>query len=147
MDANLEGDNKYTRNVANIQTCATCGKTFGRKYDLRRHENTVHSEDVSSGDDDSRPENSESENEERSEVETSESETSSDVDIEDNEIYQRWYERSMQVSEPARIEKYEKYVGAGMGEQRAREKAFERTLWATKSNFFNTYEEFLEATV
>ena len=56
-------------------------------------------------------------------------------------------ERSMQVSEPARTEKYEKYVGAGMSEQQAREKAYERTLWATKSNFFHTYEEFLEATV
>ena len=53
----------------------------------------------------------------------------------------------MQVSEPARTEKYEKYVGAGMSEQQAREKAYERTLWATKSNFFDTYEEFLEATV
>ena len=46
----------------------------------------------------------------------------------------------MQVSEPARTEKYEKYVGAGMAEQRAREKAFERTLWATKSSFFDTNE-------
>ena len=53
----------------------------------------------------------------------------------------------MQASEPARTEKYEKYVGAGMSEQQAREKAYERTLWATKSNFFDTYEEFLEATV
>ena len=60
----------------------------------------------------------------------------------------------MQVSKPARTVKYEKYVGAGMAEQRAREKAFETTLWAiettlwaTKSNFLDTYEEFLEATV
>ena len=53
----------------------------------------------------------------------------------------------MRVSESARTEKYEKYVGAGMAEQPGREKAFERTLWATKSNFFNTYGEFLEATV
>ena len=53
----------------------------------------------------------------------------------------------MQVSDPARTEKFEKYVGAGMAEQRAREKALERTLWATISNFFETYEEFLEATV
>ena len=147
LDANFEGDSTYTPDMANIHTCATCGKTFGRKYDLRRHENTVHFEDVSSGDEDSRSEDSESENEERPVVETSESETSSDVDLEDNEIYQKWYERSMQVSEPARTDKYEKYVGEGMAEQRAREKAFERTLWATKSNFFNTYEEFLEATV
>ena len=56
LDANLEGDNKYTPDMANIHTCATCGKTFGRKYDLRRHEDTVHSEDVSSGDEDSRSE-------------------------------------------------------------------------------------------
>ena len=34
-----------------------------------------------------------------------------------------------------------------MWEQKAREKAYERTLWAAKSNFFDTYEEFLEATV
>ena len=52
----------------------------------------------------------------------------------------------MQVSEPARTEKYEKYVGAGMSEQEAREKAYERTLWAIKGNFFDT-EEFLESTV
>ena len=134
--------------MANIHTCATC-KIFRRKYDLRRYENTVQSEDTSSGEDeDSKSEDSESESEEQSEVETSESETSSNVDLEDNDIYQRWYERSMQVSEPARTEKYEKYVGAGMSEQQARwEKACERTLWATKSNFFDTYEEFLEATV
>ena len=60
----------------------------------------------------------------------------------------------MQVSEPARTEnckkkkkKKKKYVGAGIAEQRAREKAYERILWATKSNFFDTFEEFLEATV
>ena len=75
----------------------------------------------------------------------SESETSSNVNLED--IFQRWYERSMQVSELARTEKYEKYVGAGMSEEQAREKAYGRPLWATKSNFFDTYEEFLEATV
>ena len=101
LNANLEGNNKYTIDMANIHTCATCGKIFRRKYDLRRHENTVHSEDTSSGEDeDSKSEDSESENEEQSEVETSESETSSNVDLEDNDIYQRWYERSMQVSEP-----------------------------------------------
>ena len=91
---------------------------------------------------------SESENEEQSEVETSESETSSNVDLEDNDIYQRWYERSICKSanrqEP---KKYEKYVGTDMSEQQARDKAYERTLWGTKSNFFDTYEEFLEATV
>ena len=108
LDANLEGDNKYTPDMVNIHTCATCGKTFGLKYDLRKHENTVHSEDVSSGDEDSRSEDSESENKERPEVETSKSETSSDVDLEDNEIYQIWYERSMQFSEPARTEN--KYI-------------------------------------
>ena len=116
---------------------------FHRKYD-----NTVHSEYTSSSEDeDSKSEDSESENEEQSEIETSESETSSNVDLEDTDIYQRWYERGMQVSEPARTEKYEKYVGAGMSEQQAREKAYKRTLWAAKSNFFDTYEEFLEAIV
>ena len=33
-----------------------------------------------------------------------------------------------------------------MAEQRAREKAYDRTLWVTKSNFLNNYEQFLEAT-
>ena len=106
--------------MASIHICAACGKIFLRKYDLRRHENTVHSEDTSSHkDEDSKSEDSESENEEQSEVDTSESETSSNVDLEDNDIFQRWYEGSMQVSEPARSEKYEKYVGAGMSEQQA----------------------------
>ena len=83
LDAKLEGDNKYTPDMANIHTCTACGKTFGLEYDLRRHENTVHSEYVSSGDEDSA-----SENEKRSD-ETSESETSANVDLEDNAIYQR----------------------------------------------------------
>ena len=48
LNANLEGNNKYTIDMGNIHTCATCGKIFRRKYDLRRHENTVHSEDTSS---------------------------------------------------------------------------------------------------
>ena len=129
------------RDVTSLKGCDVRG---GVEYS----ENTVHSEDTSSGEDeDSKSEDSESENEEQSEAETSESETSSNVDLEDNDIYQRWYERSMQVSEPARTEKYEKYVVAGMSEQQAREKAYERTMWATKSNFFDTYEEFLEASV
>ena len=125
--------------MANIRTCATRGKTFGRKYVLRRHENTVHSEGVSSGDKDSPSEDSESENEERPEVERSKSETSPNVDLEDNGNYQRCYERRIQVSEPGRTNKYETYVGAGMAEQRAREKAYERTLWATRSNFLDTW--------
>ena len=33
-----------------------------------------------------------------------------------------------------------------MSEQQACEKAYERTLWAIKNNFFDTNEEFLEAT-
>ena len=52
----------------------------------------------------------------------------------------------MQVSEPVRTQNMEKNVAAGMAEQRAREKAYDRTLWVTKSNFFNNYEQFLEAT-
>ena len=39
-----------------------------------------------------------------------------------------------------------KNVGEGMWEQWAREKAYERALWAAKSNFFDTYEETLEPT-
>ena len=52
----------------------------------------------------------------------------------------------MQVSEPLRTKNMEKNVATGMAEQRAREKTYDRTLWVTKSNFFNTYEEFLDAT-
>ena len=145
--------------MANLYTCEICDKIFRRKYDLSRHVNNVHSEETSSDDDDSQSQDSESENGEP-EVETSESEseseseeedggseTSSNADLEDNDVYRGWYERGMLVSEPSRTEKYEKYVGAGMSEQRAREKAYERTLWAVKSDFFDTYEEFLAATI
>ena len=52
--------------------------------------------------------------------------------------------RSANLQEPISMKKY---VDEGIAKQRAREKAFERTLWATKSNFLNTYEVFLEATV
>ena len=86
--------------------------------------------------------------EEQSEVETSESETSSNVDLEDNDIYQRWYERSMQVSEPARTEKYEKYVGFQVcRNSRLERKPMKEPCGRLKAYFFETYEEFLEATV
>ena len=64
---------------------------------------TIHSEE----------EHSESENEEQSEAEASESETSSHVDLEDNDIYQRCYERSMEVSEPCKNGKIWKIRGLG----------------------------------
>ena len=51
----------------------------------------------------------------------------------------------MQVSEPVRTKNVEK-TWPQVWLQRDREKAYDRTLWETKSNFFNTYEEFLEAT-
>ena len=51
LNANSEGDNKYTIDMANIHICPTCGKVFHPRYDLRRHENTVHSEDTSSRED------------------------------------------------------------------------------------------------
>ena len=71
-----------------------------------------------------------------------------DADLEDNGIYQRWYEqnRACASQRTCKNQKYGKNVAAGMAEQRDREKAYDRTLWVTKSNFFNTYEEFLEAT-
>ena len=71
-----------------------------------------------------------------------------DVDLEDSGIYQRWYEQNRACASQriCKNQKYGKNVAAGMAEQRDREKAYDRTLWVTKSNFFNTYEEFLDAT-
>ena len=56
----------YLDDMANTHTCATFGEAFHRKYNLKRHENTVHYEDTSSHEDtDSKSELSESENEEQ----------------------------------------------------------------------------------
>ena len=42
-----------------------------------------------------------------------------------------------------RKDKYEKYVGRNMDEDQAREKAYEKSLWAIKRSFFDQYRTFL----
>ena len=43
-----------------------------------------------------------------------------------------------------RTEKFEKYLKDDMAEDRAREKAYARTVWAIKNDFFDSFGTFLE---
>ena len=139
-----------TFDMTKRHTCSLCDKAFSRKYDLKRHENSVHaqfeddsneetdeSEDSEIDEDESEMNDSENEND----GESSEDEVSSD--LEDNLAYQEWYDQAMQATEEKRAEKYEKYINQGMDEDEAKEKAHEKTLWLVKRIFFDNYLTFL----
>ena len=51
---------------------------------------------------------------------------------------------AVEVSQQSRTEKFEKYLKEDMPEDRAREKAYARTVWAIKNNFFDSFGTFLE---
>ena len=71
------------------------------------------------------------------------SEMSSD-DLEDHSVYRGWYDDAVEASQQSRTEKFEKYLKDDMPEDRAREKAYARNLWATKNDFFDSFGTFLE---
>ena len=155
--------------IAKRHACSLCDKTFGRKYDLRRHENMVNGEDESSDEDNYEPkfkkrkedgsddeiksENGDSEVDTDNDAEVNESEDDDDDDsseeemssddLEDNPAYQAWYEQAMEATEGKRAEKYEKYINQNMNEEEAKEKAHLKTVWAVKRIFFDHYKTFL----
>ena len=122
-----------TLDMANTHTCATCAKTFHRKNNLRSLENTVQSEETSFRDDeDSKSEDSEFENEEQPEVETFKSETSSALILKTTASIKDCT-KSLQVSEPARTEKYHTWTEVCRLERR---KPMKETMWEMKTNIF-----------
>ena len=97
--------------MAKRHTCSLCDRAFDRKYNLKRHENTVHAqfeafnletdenEDSEIDENDSEMNDSKNENDgESSEVEVF------SHDLEDNLAYQEWYEQAMQATEEKRAE-------------------------------------------
>ena len=140
--------------------CFLCNKSFTRKYDLNRHENTVHSEEPYNMDgkgevseidgfeseasemNESESNNTEEEESQSEQEEESDAEMSSD-DLEDNAAYIEWYEQSKEDTQEMWTEKYEKYINQGMGKKAAKEKADVKTSWAIKRTFFKHYRLFL----
>ena len=120
--------------------CTICGKSYTRKFDLKRHQRMYHveGEEESTG--------SEREEERDESQEESESQDSSH-ELEDNEVYRGWYDEAVKANEEARNQKYLKYIREGDSEDNAREKAYGKTLWAIKRDFFNDLETFLIQTV
>ena len=138
--------------------CSLCHRGFTRKFDLIRHEQNVHREfekeseiddyenseaenlDAETEYEESESENSESSDEE--EDETSNEEMSS-VEYEDNAAYQAWYQHALEETQDMRNEKFQKYVNQGMDEERAKEKAYIKTLWVLQRTFFDNYKAYL----
>ena len=143
-------------NVSKPHACLLCNKSFGRKYDLRRHENTVHAKEESESQEDDNLEVDESSGSEMdesldSEVLNSEEEVedwssdaeSSSMELEDNAAYQELYQQAFEETQSIRDEKYQKYINQGMDEELAEEKAYMKTLWALQRTFFNNYMAYL----
>ena len=65
-------------------------------------------------------------------------------DLEDNSVYRGWYDDAVEASQQSRTEKFEKYLKDDMAEDRAREKAYARTVSAIKNDFFDSFGTFLE---
>ena len=81
-------------------------------------------------------ESEESERESRGKDSDGSDEEMSSDDLEDNSVYRGWYDDAVEASQQSRTEKFEKYLKDDMPEDRAREKAYARTLWAIKKRFF-----------
>ena len=124
-------------------TCLLCGKSYGRMYDMKRHQNMAHSDEMSQR---SRTgsESEESERESRGKDSDGSDEEMSSDDLEDNGVYRGWYDDAIEASQQSRTEKFEKYLKDDMPEDRAREKAYARTVWAIKNDFFDSFGTFLE---
>ena len=89
-------------------------------------------------------ESEESERESRGKDSDGSDEEMSSDDLEDNGVYRGWYDDAMEASQQSRTEKFEKYLKDDMPEDRAREKAYARTVWAIKNDFFDSFGTFLE---
>ena len=76
--------------------CTICGKSYTRKFDLKRHRSLYHAEDEeeSTG--------SEREEERDESEEESGSQESSTAELEDNEVYRGWYDEAVIANEEAR---------------------------------------------
>jgi len=114
--------------------CSLCGRMFSRKFDLERHERHVHPEE------EEEEESSDDNEEEMEEEKVSDEEND---EMEDNPTYQEWYEGAKEATEDMRREKYQKYVDRGMDPDMAKEKAYLKTVWAIKRDFFDQYRGFL----
>ena len=106
-----------------------------RLDDLESKYDEIESEDDESEDD----ETSDSKDDETSD------ENESSSDLEDNATYQDWVQEATEATEEMWSEKYDKYVGEGMSEDQAKDKANRKTRWAVKRIFFNNYKDFLSS--
>ena len=87
-------------------------------------------------------ESEESEGESRGKDSDGSAEEMSSDDLEDNSVYRGWCDDAVEASQQSRTEKFEKYLK--VSEDRAREKAYARTVWAIKNDFFDSFGTFLE---
>ena len=136
--------------LSNRFACSLCDRTYSRKFDMKRHEQTAHremetdeelNENESENGDSSDDETIKDEDSEMTESEGDEEKDNGDP--EDNLAYQEWFKQALAATEEMRNEKYEKYISKGMSEAEAQENAHTKVLWAVKRIFFDHYFYFL----
>ena len=131
--------------------CSLCGKSYTRKFDLKRHKSLAHrEEEEQEGPEESSDEDSDDHRERQwrdeseGEEEGDNTPSSESNELEDNDVYRGWYEEAVRANHQAINQKYRKYL---QDEQRdddgAREKAYAKTLWAIKRDFFDNVETYL----
>ena len=86
-------------------TCLICGKSYGRMYDMKRHQNMAHFDEISR----TGSESEESERESRGKDSDGSDEEMSSDDLEDNSVYRGRYDDAVEASQHSRTEKFEKY--------------------------------------
>ena len=123
-------------------TCLLCGKSYGGMYDMKRHRNMAHSDEMSqrslTG---SESEESEREGSRKRAMVRMKSYVATTLKITVSTT-----DGTMMLWKPAnnREPKSLKSTSNDMPEDRAREKAYARTVWAIKNDFFDSFGTFLE---
>ena len=119
-------------------SCLLCGKSYSRKFDLKRHKSLFHrdaeaeeEEESSRSDQDSDRDSDHDEKASevsRGDSNVDEEEVEKDEQLEDNPSFRDWAREAREATEDMRKAKYEKYISEGKSQDAATEKARVKTI-------------------
>ena len=90
--------------------------------------------------DDDRTDQSSDESSKEEDVQSEGSEVDQlDAHLEKNEVFRQWLDTARDDTRQSRTERFEKYLGQGMGEVGAKEKAHQKTTPEMKTKFSDKY--------